>query len=339
MNNILDLIVQEQSAADSAIFRWLGTIEPELQPLIRAAVVPARRIRPALLSLLVGYEIQPKIQEATSNLGISVELLHRASLIVDDIIDADTVRRGAPTFHVRFGLDRALLVPHLIVAEALGMMVSAPSLQQSAIAAYRRMSIGQIADIRPDLSQKSFVDYYYSNVLGKTRPPFELVFQTAAMLCDANGMRFRAGGSVKSVAMLVGELFQMTNDFYDAQPHLNRLRIEKPITVVNLDLLTAVALDHTPTLRTAFFDLIGKQVSRSRFDDFYAHVRTDTTLKICRNIIQKHQATLRTQFALVPRAWRNILDPLCAWLDSEECWGSQETYEAGYERTATKAVA
>ena len=57
--------------------------------------------------------------------AVSIELLHLASLVHDDIIDEATERRGVPALHVTAGRDRALVVGDLLIVaafDAIGRM-------------------------------------------------------------------------------------------------------------------------------------------------------------------------------------------------------------------------
>ncbi|MHA1732303.1 MAG: polyprenyl synthetase family protein [Promethearchaeota archaeon] len=70
----------------------------------------AKRVRPILVEVAAGAWNGMSGGEALAlDLGVlrraacSVELLHNASLIHDDIIDNDEFRRGEPSFHVRYG--------------------------------------------------------------------------------------------------------------------------------------------------------------------------------------------------------------------------------------------
>ena len=61
-----------------------------------------KRFRPiaiAIASKAVGGEIVPKSLYRTA---CSIEILHNASLLHDDLIDHDETRRGGPTFHARY---------------------------------------------------------------------------------------------------------------------------------------------------------------------------------------------------------------------------------------------
>ena len=52
-------------------------------------------------------------------LASSAEMMHRASVIIDDIEDDDTTRRGRPCLHAVVGLSRALAIADLILSEAM----------------------------------------------------------------------------------------------------------------------------------------------------------------------------------------------------------------------------
>jgi len=54
--------------------------------------------------------------------AVSIELLHLASLVHDDIIDEATERRGAPALHVTEGRDRALVLGDLLIVAAFAVI-------------------------------------------------------------------------------------------------------------------------------------------------------------------------------------------------------------------------
>ncbi|MHA1238447.1 MAG: polyprenyl synthetase family protein [Candidatus Odinarchaeia archaeon] len=62
-----------------------------------------KRLRP--ISLIVSYEgVGAKTEGDIYLASLSVEFLHNSTLIHDDIIDHDEVRRGGPTFHAKYQL-------------------------------------------------------------------------------------------------------------------------------------------------------------------------------------------------------------------------------------------
>jgi geranylgeranyl diphosphate synthase, type II len=85
-----------------------------------------KRIRPVLTlatARTVGLE-----QRAALPLAGAIELIHTYSLIHDDLpaMDDDALRRGAPTCHVKFGEDVAILAGDGLYAEAFRHLLSSP---------------------------------------------------------------------------------------------------------------------------------------------------------------------------------------------------------------------
>jgi len=75
-----------------------------------------KRLRPILANLSFkactqGKESPYEYQRALEG-GVVIELAHTASLVHDDIIDNDNVRRGKPSFHIKKGIAHAILTGH-----------------------------------------------------------------------------------------------------------------------------------------------------------------------------------------------------------------------------------
>jgi octaprenyl-diphosphate synthase len=67
---------------------------------------------------------EPPSQLALVQLAIAVELLHCASLVHDDIIDGEPLRRGQPTLNRRHGDHTAVLVGDLLYARSFALLSS-----------------------------------------------------------------------------------------------------------------------------------------------------------------------------------------------------------------------
>jgi len=75
-----------------------------------------KRLRPLLAHLSFkactqGKETRKEYRNALEG-GVVIELAHAASLVHDDIIDDDLVRRGKPSYHVKKGIANAILTGH-----------------------------------------------------------------------------------------------------------------------------------------------------------------------------------------------------------------------------------
>ncbi len=79
-------------------------------------------MRPSLV--LMGAYATDQRPARFVDLAVAVELLHTSSLIHDDIIDKDRMRRGVDAVHVRYGSESAILAGDALIAKAINL--SAP---------------------------------------------------------------------------------------------------------------------------------------------------------------------------------------------------------------------
>jgi geranylgeranyl diphosphate synthase, type II len=87
-----------------------------------ALLAPGKRIRPLILYLLA-EPTKPMI-EAVLRVGSAVEMVHTASLILDDLpcMDDADMRRSRPTTHVAFGQSTAILGAIALLTRAFGIL-------------------------------------------------------------------------------------------------------------------------------------------------------------------------------------------------------------------------
>jgi geranylgeranyl diphosphate synthase type II len=109
---------------EAALRRLVG---PGRAPAVQAAVetslfAPAKRLRP-VLSLLVA-EVLRGNPEAVLPAGCAVEMVHTASLILDDLpsMDDAQTRRGRPTCHVAHGEATAILAAFALMNRAFEIL-------------------------------------------------------------------------------------------------------------------------------------------------------------------------------------------------------------------------
>ncbi len=81
--------------------------------LIRAG---GKRLRP--LALVLAGRMYGLPEDLGIKAGASVEILHNFTLVHDDIMDKDTLRRGVPTVHTVYGTEMAILAGDLLFAKA-----------------------------------------------------------------------------------------------------------------------------------------------------------------------------------------------------------------------------
>jgi len=92
------------------------TIPQALHPILTEATQQGRRFRSRLL-LVTNTGVGGDWRDAI-DLACAIELLHKASLIHDDLIDGDTLRRGKPTFWKTQGEKQAIIVGDVLIGLA-----------------------------------------------------------------------------------------------------------------------------------------------------------------------------------------------------------------------------
>mgnify|MGYP002031963639 CR=1 FL=1 len=83
-----------------------------------------KRIRP-LLTILTSNSLFNDFDKSY-NAALAIEILHNFTLVHDDIMDDDDVRRGRPTCHIVFGEANAVLAGDALLTRAFGVVAEGP---------------------------------------------------------------------------------------------------------------------------------------------------------------------------------------------------------------------
>jgi geranylgeranyl diphosphate synthase type I len=83
-----------------------------------------KMVRPAL-ALSSARAVSGAVPDAAVGVGVAVELVHNFSLVHDDVMDADRMRRGRPTVWAQFGLPYAILLGDAMLALASQVLTQA----------------------------------------------------------------------------------------------------------------------------------------------------------------------------------------------------------------------
>ena len=143
-------------AAEAWLPRRMGEVEARLGELVAgngealgadaAATLEAggKRLRPILVLLCAG----PEASEGAIRGATAVELVHMATLVHDDVLDAAPLRRGRPTVFATSGRERATAVGDLLLSRAfaeLAAVGAGPSADAGAAGRARSEAERQVA--------------------------------------------------------------------------------------------------------------------------------------------------------------------------------------------------
>ncbi|MDX2257515.1 MAG: polyprenyl synthetase family protein [Hyphomicrobiaceae bacterium] len=184
-------------------------------------LAPGKRVRPILLLLALDRLGEDPAQGVDA--ACSLEMLHAASLVIDDLPamdDADR-RRGRPATHIAYGEDRAILAAFSLIAEAVRVVSEAPALPAEGRAWLAALvaralgpdglTAGQELDLHA-LAHATSVAEIEAVHLRKTGVLFAAALEAAAVIAgagDASRAHHREAG------LLLGLGFQALDDLHD----------------------------------------------------------------------------------------------------------------------------
>lgn len=170
-----------------------------------------KRIRPTL-GLLVGNMLGAP-EEKLITLGASVELLHTATLVHDDLIDGALLRRGMPTLNARWSPAATVLTGDFLFARAAKLAAETDYLPLMKLFA-ETLAIIVNGELTQMFSARGVIDRdnYYQRIYSKTASLFEMAALAATMVAtEDEEMR----GSMKVFGYEVGMAFQIVDDILD----------------------------------------------------------------------------------------------------------------------------
>ena len=121
------------------------TFEPEILEHARYAISnPGKRLRPLLVGLAGGAE--QGYSRSLVKIGAIIEMIHLATLVHDDVLDAAAVRRSRPTLAAGLGNDVTVLLGDCLFAHALRLAASFSTtlVCQSVAQSTKRVCSGEI---------------------------------------------------------------------------------------------------------------------------------------------------------------------------------------------------
>jgi geranylgeranyl pyrophosphate synthase len=152
-------------------------------------------------------------EEKLITLGASVELLHTATLVHDDLIDGALLRRGMPTLNARWSPAATVLTGDFLFARAAKLAAETDHLPLMKLFAETLATIvnGELTQM---FSARGVIerDNYYQRIYAKTASLFEMASLAAAMVAtEDEEMRL----SMKVFGYEVGMAFQIVDDILD----------------------------------------------------------------------------------------------------------------------------
>jgi geranylgeranyl pyrophosphate synthase len=170
-----------------------------------------KRIRPTI-GLLVGNMFGAP-EDKLVTLGASVELLHTATLVHDDLIDGALLRRGMPTLNARWSPAATVLTGDFLFARAAKLAAETDHLSLMNLFA-ETLAIIVNGELTQMFSSRGVVnrENYYQRIYAKTASLFEMTSRAAAMISPADDVAIE---TMRQFGYETGMAFQIVDDILD----------------------------------------------------------------------------------------------------------------------------
>ncbi|MBK5010408.1 octaprenyl-diphosphate synthase [Pseudomonas sp. S60] len=206
-------VADDFSAVDEIIKKQLTSRVP-LVSKIGDYITSAggKRLRP-LLVLLCGKAFGHQGDDLRL-LAATIEFLHTATLLHDDVVDMSGMRRGRSTANALWGNAPSVLVGDFLYSRSFEMMVELNSMpvMQILSKATRVIAEGEVLQLSRVRDASTTEDVYMDVIRGKTAMLFEASTHSAAALAQATDAQREA---LRTFGDHLGVAFQLVDDLLD----------------------------------------------------------------------------------------------------------------------------
>jgi len=188
--------------------------ESEFKEPLKYALGGGKRIRPIIL--LLSSECVGEIDDNTLAAACAIEFLHTESVIHDDIIDNETLRRQKDPFHIKYGYNISVLTGDFVLGLILNIAsrINNPRVTKNLATTAMMMSEGEVIESRLEASEDVTFDDYLKVIEYKTATAFETASRLGAII---------SGGTEEEIESLadygknIGIAYQIRDDLLDWQ--------------------------------------------------------------------------------------------------------------------------
>ena len=213
IQNLVDLTGSGMEAVNQLILSKAGS-NVDLIPEIARHLISSggKRLRPMLtlaMADLFGYAGDGHV-----GLAASVEFMHTATLLHDDVVDESDMRRGKLAARKLWGNQASVLVGDYLLGQAFKMMVDVGSLEALRILASASAVIaeGEVMQLGAAQDIETTEERYMQVIEAKTAALFAAAAEVGPVLADAGD---EARSAARDYGMALGLAFQLVDDALD----------------------------------------------------------------------------------------------------------------------------
>lgn len=213
IQKLVDLTKADMGRVNALILSKAGS-DVEMIPEVANHLISSggKRLRPMMTlaaAAMFGYEGEGHVQLATS-----VEFMHTATLLHDDVVDESDLRRGKSTARMIWGNQASVLVGDFLLGQAFKMMVDVGSLDALDVLATSASVIaeGEVMQLAAAKNMETTEDEYLAVIKAKTAALFSAAAEVGPIIADAPRAQRLA---LRSYGLHLGLAFQLIDDALD----------------------------------------------------------------------------------------------------------------------------
>ncbi|MGE7924343.1 heptaprenyl diphosphate synthase component II [Viridibacillus arvi] len=272
-----------------------------------------KRIRPVfvLLAAKFGqYDI-----ELIKKVAVSLELIHMASLVHDDVIDDSEMRRGRPTVKSQWNNRVAMYTGDFIFARALQYVtdIDNPKAHQILSETMVEICIGEVIQIEDKMQLDQNMRDYFRRIKRKTALLIASSCHLGAVVAGADE---RVAIQLKRFGYFVGMSFQIIDDILDLTSTDKQLGKPAGSDLLQGNITLPVLLvKDDPTIRPLIEKALAGTMTEDERQEFLGKIRTSEAIKKAKKISDTYlQKALREVEALPQNSIKKSLRDIALYM-------------------------
>ncbi|MEA2991978.1 MAG: octaprenyl-diphosphate synthase [Alphaproteobacteria bacterium] len=213
IDRLVELVSDDMARVNTTILSRTGS-EVTMIPEVANHLISSggKRLRPMLT--LAMAEIADSPGDGHIKLAASVEFMHTATLLHDDVVDESELRRGKLAARMLWGNEASVLVGDFLLGQAFKMMVEVGSLRALEIlsSAAAVIAEGEVMQLAVAKNTSTTEDEYLSVIRAKTAELFAAACEVGPALA---GRPKAEQAACRSFGMNLGIAFQLVDDALD----------------------------------------------------------------------------------------------------------------------------
>ena len=213
-DRLTSVLADDMAAVNRLIRQRMASEHAPRIPEVTAHLVEAggKRLRPLLTlaaARMLGY-----VGEDHVKLAATVEFIHTATLLHDDVVDESQRRRGRPTANLLWDNKSSVLVGDYLFARSFQLMVETGSLRVLDILANASATIAEGEVLQLTAAQDLATDeaVYLQVIRGKTAALFAAATESGGVIAGAEEGEIKA---LRDYGDALGIAFQIVDDMLD----------------------------------------------------------------------------------------------------------------------------